>query len=125
MWKFGDELDVLLGGTQLERHLVAGQRPHDVDEQPRRQHDRAVADDLAVEGDPEADLHVGRAQLDRAGARLEVHAGQRLHGAAGGGRAGDRLQLGEQGVALGRDLHRACLAFTSSMVREKSSNSGS
>ena len=61
-----DDLDVLLGGAQLERHGVAGQRPDDVDEQPRRQHDGAVADDLALERDAEADLHVGGAQLDRA-----------------------------------------------------------
>ena len=61
-----DDLDVLLGGAQLERHRVAGQRPDDVDEQPRRQDDGAVADDLALERDAEADLHVGGAQLDRA-----------------------------------------------------------
>ena len=60
------ELDVLLGRPQLERHLVARQRPHDVDEQPRRQHDGAVAHDLALERDAQADLHVGGAQLDRA-----------------------------------------------------------
>ena len=30
--------------AQLERHGVAGQRAHDVDEQPRRQDDRALAD---------------------------------------------------------------------------------
>ena len=60
----GDDLDVLLGGAQLERHRVAGQRADDVDEQPRRQHDRAVADDLALERDAEADLHVGGAQLE-------------------------------------------------------------
>ena len=40
-------------------------------------------------------------------------------------RAGHGLQLREQGVALGRDLHRACLAFTSSMEKKESSNSGS
>jgi hypothetical protein len=54
-----------------------------------------------------------------------VDAGERLHGAAGGGGPGHGLQLGEQGVALGRDLHRACLAFTSSMIKKKGSNSGS
>ena len=52
-------------GAQLERHLVAGQRAHDVDEQPRRQHDGALADDLALERHAQADLHVGGAQLDR------------------------------------------------------------
>jgi hypothetical protein len=121
----GHELHVLLGRAQLDRDLLAGQRPDDVHEQARRQHDRAVADHLAVERDAQADLHVGGAQFDRAVARLDVHAGQRLHGAAGGGGAGDGLQLREQLVALGRDLHRACLAFTSSMMRGKSSNSAS
>ena len=56
-------------GAQLERHSVAGQRADDVDEQPRRQDDGAVADDLALERDAQADLHVGGAQLDGAAAR--------------------------------------------------------
>ena len=45
---------------------VARQRADDVDEQPRRQHDGALADDLAVERHAQPDLHVGRAQLDAA-----------------------------------------------------------
>ena len=72
MWKVAeprDDLDVLLGGPQLERDVVARQRADDVDEQPRRQHDGALADDLALERHAQADLHVGRAQLDRAAAR--------------------------------------------------------
>ncbi len=39
-WKLrraGDELDVLVLGPQLERHLVAGQLADDVEQQPRRQ----------------------------------------------------------------------------------------
>ena len=100
-----DDLDVLLGGAQLERHRVAGQRADDVDEQPRRQHDGAVADDLALERDAEADLHVGGAQLDGAALGGQLDAGERLDGAAGGGRAGHGLQLREQVGAGSRDLH--------------------
>ena len=85
--------------------LVGRQRADDVDEQARRQDDGALADDLALERDAQADLHVGGAQLDAAARRLELHAGQRLHGAAGGGRAGDGLQLGEERVAPGGELH--------------------
>ena len=40
-----------------------------------------------------------------------LDAGQRLHGAAGRGRAGDGLQLGEEGVASRRELHRVALAL--------------
>ena len=78
----GDDLHVLLGGAQLERHGVAGQRAHDVDEQPRRQHDGALADDLALERDAQPDLHVGGAQLDAAVAGDHLDAGERLDGAA-------------------------------------------
>ena len=72
MWNVAcarDDLDVLLGAAQLERDAVAGQRADDVDEQPRRQDDGALADDLAVERDAQPDLHVRRAQLDAAVAR--------------------------------------------------------
>ena len=101
----GDDLDVLLGGTQLERHGVARQRADDVDEQPRRQHDGAVADDLALERDAEPDLHVGGAQLDAPVAGDHLDAGERLDGAARAGRAGDGLELREQRVALGGKSH--------------------
>ena len=46
MWKrrrAGDDLDVLLGGPQLERDVAAGQRRDDVEQQPGGQHDRALA----------------------------------------------------------------------------------
>ena len=75
-------------GAQLERHRVAGQRAHDVDEQPRRQHDGALADDLALERDAQADLHVGRAQLDAGVAGEDLDAGERLDGAARATRRG-------------------------------------
>ena len=97
----GGELDVLLGGAQLERELVGREGAHDVDQQARRQDDGALADDVALERHAEPDLHVGGAQLDPVARRLELHARQRLHGAAGGGRAGDGLELVEERVAPG------------------------
>ena len=100
--------------AQLERDGVAGQRADDVDEQPRRQHDGALADDLAVERDAQADLHVGRAELDAVGGREDLHAGERLDGAAGRGGAGDGLQLREQRVALRGKFHLvACFTVDS------------
>ena len=102
-----DDLDVLLGGAQLERDLVAGERAHDVDDEPRRQDDRALTDDVALQRDTQADLHVRGAQLDPALAREHLDSGERLHGAAGGRRARDRLELSEERVAPGRDLHAA------------------
>ena len=102
-----DDLHVLLGRAQLERDLVAGQGADDVDDEPRRQDDGALADDLALERDAQADLHVGGAQLDPALGREHLDAGERLDGAAGGCRARDRLKLAEERVAPGRDLHAA------------------
>ena len=96
----GDDLDVLLGAAQLERDRLAGQRADDVDEQPRRQHHGALADDLAGDRHAQPDLHVGRAELDAGVRREDLHAGERLDGAAGGRGAGHGLQLREQGVAL-------------------------
>ncbi len=86
----------------------------DVDQQPRRQHDGALADDLAVERHAQADLHVGRPELDRAGRGQDLHAGERLHGAAGRGGAGHGLQLREQRVALRGKFHLvACFTVDS------------
>ena len=102
-----EDLDVLLDGPQLERDLVAGQRADDVHDQPRRQDDRALADDLAVEGDAQADLHVGGPELDAVLGGEQLHAGERLDRAAGGRRAGDGLQLSEERVAPSGDLHAA------------------
>jgi hypothetical protein len=47
------------------------------------------------------------AELERAAGREHLDSGQRLDRAAGGRRARDRLQLAEQRVAPGRDLHSA------------------
>ena len=110
----GDDLDVLLGAAQLERDAVAGQRADDVHEQARRQDDGALADDLAGERHAQPDLHVRRAQLDAVGAGEDLDARQGLHGAAGGGGAGDGLELGEQRLALRGNLHLvACFAIES------------
>ena len=70
MWNValpGDDLDVLLGGAQLERDVLGGQRAHDVDDQARRQDDRALAGDLGLERNPQADVHVGGAQFAAGG----------------------------------------------------------
>ena len=104
MWKVrgaADDLHVLLGRTQLERDVGAGQRADDVDDEPRRQDDGALADDLALERHAQADLHVGRAQLDPALGREDLDAGQRLDRAAGGRRARDRLAAGRRARRAG------------------------
>ena len=86
------------------------------------QDDGALADDLSFERHAQPDLHVGGAELDRAVLRLDLHAGERLHGAAGGGGTGDGLQLGEQRVAPGRELHvMDRLGFTMAMRRKEDS----
>ena len=64
MWKVAlpeTQLDVLLGRAQLERDLRRGQRADDVEQQPSREHDDALAGDLGLERDAQADVHVGRA----------------------------------------------------------------
>ncbi len=99
------DLDVLLSRSQLERDLIAWQRTDDVDEQPRRQHDRPLAHHLALERDAQADLHVRRAQFDPPILRQHLHAGEGLDGAACGRRSGDRLQMGKEEVAPRRKLH--------------------
>ena len=77
----------------------------DVDQQPSRQDDGALALDLRRERDAQADLHVGCAQLDAGAAGEDLDAGQRLDRAACGGDAADGLELGEQLVARGGQLH--------------------
>ena len=70
----------------------AGQRAGDVEQQASRQHGAAGAEHLRVEGDAQADLHVGREQLRRGALlRRDHHAGKRLNGAARRGDAGDGL----------------------------------
>ena len=102
-----EDLDVLLDRPQLERDLVAGQGADDVDDEPGRQDHRALTDDLAVERDAQADLHVGRPQFDPVLGGEELDPGEGLDCAARGCRAGDCLQLSEKRVAPGGDLHAA------------------
>lgn len=85
-------------GAQLERHRVDGKRPGDVEEQACGQDGHAVALDLRLEGDAEADLEVGGTELDHAGLDVDLRAGQGLNGGVGGGDPGDRLELSEEGV---------------------------
>ena len=85
--------------------LGGGQRADDVEQQPRRQDDDALADDLGLERNAQADVHIGGAELAAPRRRRELDAGQRLDRAAGGGDSADRLELREQRVALERDLH--------------------
>ena len=87
----GHDLDVLLGRAQLERDAPAGQLAGDVEQQTGREHDRALALDLGLERDAQADLHVGGTQLDAAPVGGELDAGEGLDGTAGGGDAGDGL----------------------------------
>ena len=91
--------------AQLERDAVAGQRADDVHEQPRREHDGALAHDLAGERDAQADLHVGGPQLDAVRAGDDLDAGEGLHGAPRRRGAGHGLELGEQRLALSGNLH--------------------
>ena len=61
--------------AQLQRDLVGRQGAHHVDQQARRQHDGAVAYDLALERHAQPDLHVGRSELDGSALGLELNAG--------------------------------------------------
>ena len=108
MWKVAGPATISTScsaGRSSSETESPGERADDVDEQARRQDDGAVADDVALERDAEADLHVGRAQLDGAGLGGELDARERLDGAARGGGAGDGLELREQRGAGSRDLH--------------------
>jgi hypothetical protein len=89
----GDHLHILLGGAQLERDRCRRQRAHDVEHQPRRQHDHALADDLRLERHPQSNVHVGRAQLAARRGGDQLHPGQGLDRRARGGDPADGLQL--------------------------------
>ena len=65
-------------------------------EQSTGEHHHALALDLCLERDAQPDLHVGRAELGATARGVELHAGERLDGAACGGDAGDGLQVSEQ-----------------------------
>ena len=64
------------------------------------EHDGALARDLGLEGNAQADVHVGRAQLAPVLGGRQLDAGERLDGAAGRGHSADGLQLRQQSIAL-------------------------
>ena len=55
-----NELDVLLGGAQLQRHRSGGKRANHVDQQAGREDHETVARHLGLQGHTEAYVHVGR-----------------------------------------------------------------
>ena len=60
-----DDRDVLLGITELERDVGARERARDIEHQTGGKDELPWADDLRVQGQAEADLHVRREHLDR------------------------------------------------------------
>jgi hypothetical protein len=94
------DLDVLLGGAQLERHGGGRQGADDVEHQAGGEDDGALAGDLGLEGNPEPDVHIGGAQLAAGLRGDELYAGQRLNRATSRGHSADGLQLCEQNIAL-------------------------
>ena len=114
----GDDLDVLLGGAQLERDLVAtGARGRRRAVRRAGRTTRALALDLRLERDAQADLHVRGAQLDGAVLGGQLDAGERLDGRAwkrrarrsGAARAARRggLRASRWNLSEGRS-HRGC-----------------
>ena len=61
----GDDLEVLLGAAQLERHRVRGQRSHDIEEQPSRNDHLARSLYLRLQRHSQPNLRVGGEQLGR------------------------------------------------------------
>ena len=94
--RVGDDLDVLLGRAQRERHLGARQRADDVEQQAGRQDDVPGRLHLCGQRQAQADLHVGGPQLAAVVAGVQLNAGERLHGAARGGDASGGLQFLEE-----------------------------
>src|SRR5206468_766162 len=82
---------------------------------------RARPGDLGLQWNAEADLHVGRPQLDAALIRRDLHAGQRLHGAARRRDAGDRLKGREEVRARAGDLHLDSLSIRTGFIGAVSS----
>ena len=103
-----DQLDVLLGGAQLHRQLLGGQRARHVEQQAGGQHRGAGPRDLGARGASRRPTSMSVASSSQEPSCAgDHHPGQGLHGAARRGDAGRRLQLRQQ---LGRgkgDLHAA------------------
>ena len=100
-----DDLHVLLGGAELERDVAAGKLADDVQEQARGQDGLARADDLGAKRIAQADLHVRRAELDAVAVGDDLDPGEGLDGAARRRDASDGLQLREELLGGGRQLH--------------------
>ena len=101
----GDDLDILLGGAQLERGLGAGEGAGDIEEQAGGKDDGAGRGDLGGQRDAQADLHVGGPQLDAAVGGDDLHPGEGLDRATRRGDPRNRLQLGKQFGGRGGQLH--------------------
>jgi hypothetical protein len=67
----GGDLDVALLRTQREGHLASRERAHDVGEEAAREQDGALGLDVGVGGEDQAELDVGRAQLEAVAGRVQ------------------------------------------------------
>ena len=92
----GGDLHVLLGGAQLEhRHRRAACAPRRAAGAPGRTTTPSRSTWASSGTRRPTSMSVARSSTRSAGG-VELHAGERLDGAAGGGDAGDGLQVGEQ-----------------------------
>ena len=102
----GGELDVALLRALLDRHVAGGQAAGDVGEEPARQKHLSLALDLSVgEGERDPHLHVGRAELEALGRRVEENAAERRQRRAGGDGTAGMAEGGNEGFAGGGELH--------------------
>ena len=101
----GHELDVLFGAAELERDAVGWEEPDNVEQQTRRQDYGALPDDLRLERNAQADVHVGRLEFTAASRGEELNSRQRLDRAARRGDSAHGLKLSKQSLALAGDLH--------------------
>ncbi len=111
-----DELDVLLLWTKLKRYLGGGEEPHHVEQEPRWEHDDALADHLGLHRHPQADIHVGRPELAAPGLGGQLDSRERLNCTAGRGDPAHGLKLAEQSVALQGDLHDEYLRWNVEVI---------
>ena len=95
--------DAVLGPV-LDRDLGGRQQARQVDEELARHDDGAVALDLRGERRPERELHVGRGELEPVARRAQEHAGENLDRAARRDDARNGCELGDELVAITRDL---------------------
>src|SRR5689334_17981073 len=101
----GHHLDVLLVRTVLEREVVLGQGADDVEEQPARQDDGALALGPGFHLYTDAQLHVGGLELDLPGVGADENAGERLDGAARRHATNSDAELIQKVLTLNGELH--------------------